>query len=111
MPDEVTVSMRRIGGAWVDVQKIAEGLLDLFSESDLVMAKFGMLPAGIMETLEHVLDEKAEDMAREQAATLLNCEPAEITKSVVDKEWKRRFMQETQHAVTVELYRLVKPVV
>lgn len=88
----------------VDAEAIAMGLLDMFTDDERVVLRFGMLPAGKMECLTKALREKFETIAGET-------ETPGVFASWVDGERRRvefrmdRLVNEAVHEVCLQLYK------
>ena len=62
MPDK-TVKLRELP-VTINVTKMAEGIMGMFTDEELTILRFGMLPAKKMEILEKNLREKFEGLGK-----------------------------------------------
>ena len=94
-----------VAGITIDERRIAEGIYDLFTDQDRTVCAFGMLPADKMESLQRMLGEKFEEIAKEQCRKAFGWKPEG---NVANQKMKAQFVREVEHAVCVEIYGVAK---
>ena len=113
--DDRIVKLRELP-VTVNVSKMAEGMLEMFDESERVVLRFGMLPAKKMEILEANLREKFDDLGKHPADVF---PLSMIAQSEYDKddrlstvggevtEWNlRKLVSEAMHEITLGIYAI-----
>lgn len=90
-------------GISIDADKIAQGIIEMLPHEYKSALKLGMLPAPFMEILEKQLGEKADQIAREQAAKHYgSTDGLEFT---ANKEWKAEFVRDCMKQIQSAFYR------
>jgi len=92
----------KIHGIDIDVQKIAEGMYDdIFSDEDRAICAFGMLPALKMQSVEQMLGEKVEEMAKEAMKKAFGFTPE---RNCAKQDVKKRFVSESLRHLSSAIY-------
>ena len=90
----------------IDYEKIAEGIVEMFTDEERTVARFGMLPAKKMELLEEQLHQKFErefTWYRRDAETLL-CETARDWPDKFQEFSPKRLVADIVHNVSLAMY-------
>jgi hypothetical protein len=100
----------------VNVSKMAEGLLEMFTEEERTVLRFGMLPAKKMEILEKNLRQKFEELGRHPRdvwplSTIAQNEYSEDDRvSTVNgeiREWNiHKLVAEAMHEICLGIYAI-----
>lgn len=85
----------------IDTQKIAEGLLDLFTEDERIALRFGMLPAQKMESVQRLLRNKFLEHATSKDGDLFTA--VTPTGRHIDFSMKK-LVNEAMHEISLVLY-------
>lgn len=99
----------------IEVEPLAEGILNLFTEQEKVVLRFGMLPAEKMDSMKRMLTEKF-------TAMTLSPEPGRDDFTAIVKKLDgegydvidfslRELVSEALHEITCQLYRIGELVV
>jgi len=103
----------------IDVKPLASGLLELFTQEERDILRFGMLPAAKMELLTKQLREKFDSLGRHPSKVYDQSVIAETAYDKDDRmsrvegagdlnivEWNLgRLVREAVHEISLELYR------
>ena len=92
----------RIQGIKTDVQAIAKGMYNMFDEDEQAMVTFGMLPAKKMDCTEKLLNEKIEDMAKENHEQMFGFRP---DYNVAKNDLKINFVRDAMFEISVAIYK------
>jgi len=99
----------------INVTKMAEGLVEMFTDEERTVLRFGMLPAKKMECLETQLREKFEELGRHPRdvwplAMITETYPETARVSTVNgkvEEWDiRKLVSEAVHEITLGIYSI-----
>lgn len=90
----------------INVEAIALGILDMFTDSERVALRFGLLPAEKMHVLQRALREKFENATCQLNPGLNDDKWFALTRNdgAIDFSMKR-LVSEAMHLVTLELYK------
>ena len=94
-----------IEGITIDARRIAEGIYNLFDEEQVAVCAFGMLPANIMESLERMLGEKIEEIAKDDCQRQYGFRP---DRDCAKTDLKRCFVSEAMRQIALEIYGIAK---
>ena len=114
-PTDKVVTLRHMP-VKVNVTKMAEGLLEMFSEEERTVLRFGMLPAKKMEVHQQQLREKFETLGRRPrdvwpkwliATTNYHDDVRVSTVNGEITEWNiTKLVSEATHEITLALYAI-----
>jgi len=100
----------------IDVSAMAQGILDLFTDEERTVLRFGMLPAQKMESLERLLREKFDGLGRHPkdvwpesliATTAYGPDARVSTVHGDTTEWDiGKLVREATHEITLALYAI-----
>lgn len=102
----------------VDCKKIAEGLYDMFDESEQTALKFGLLPEAKLAPLRKCLKDKSELLfpypekifSEQELQEMEFMSLRERSRKLADEE-RKEWIKETEHKVCLELYHVAPMVV
>jgi hypothetical protein len=87
----------------IEVEPLAAGLLDLFTDEERTVLRFGMLPAEKMRMIERIIREKFLQTATCKDGDLFTAHTED--RQIVDFSMKK-LVAEAMHAISCELYRI-----
>lgn len=90
----------------MDIEKIARGLLDLFTEEERDLLRFGLLPATNMEILKKELEDKFRSLGGGFAEGDALCAVTTIPGRRHIEFSMKRLVDEAMHEIALELYRI-----
>jgi hypothetical protein len=91
----------------IDAEAIALGLLDMFSDDELTVLRFGMIPAVWMERTRAALNEKFRSVSTNPTGTCDECTALceyEDHRRLIDFSMLK-LLDEAQHEIALALYK------
>lgn len=90
----------------IDAEKFAEGLLDLFTEDERVVLRFGMLPAEKMGVVERMLRNKFLEKATVKEGDLFTCYFDNGEYRTITEFSMKKLIGEAMREISLELYKI-----